>query len=77
VAMALVRTAYAEGLRAGVRIAFLDCEAEMVRFYIWMGCEVHRPVVTHPEYGPGVCMKMELRKWTQRFSTPNLSAAAA
>ena len=77
VAMAMVRAAYAEGLRAGVRFAFLDCQAAMVRFCLWMGCEVHRPVVIHPEYGPGVCMKIDLLKWTQRFSTPNLCAAAA
>ncbi len=76
VAMALVRTAYAEGLRAGVQFAFLDCQPTMVRFYLWMGCEVHRPVVVHPEYGPSVCMKMEVSKWTQRFSGSDLRAAA-
>lgn len=66
-AMTLVRAAFGEGIRLGVQTALLDCEPQLVSFYRWLGFDVHKDPVAHPEYGPGVCMKMNLDRWTERF----------
>ncbi len=75
VALALVRAAYAEGEQRGVVSAFLDCEPRMVRLYAWLGFKVHVPIIDHPEYGRGVCMRMDIHEWTQRFAKVQSEAA--
>ena len=64
IAMQLGRTAFSMAVHKGMRIAFLDCEHRMVRFYAWMGFEIYKADFVHPHYGPGVCMKMDVENWT-------------
>ncbi|KAA6456400.1 GNAT family N-acetyltransferase [Acidobacteria bacterium AB60] len=72
-AMTLVRATFGEGIRQGVQTALLDCEPQLVPFYRWLGFEVHKDHVAHPEYGPGVCMKMNVERWTERFHAAYLT----
>lgn len=76
IAMQLVRAVFAMAVRAGVRIMLLDCEPKMARLYTWMGFEIHIADFVHPQYGPGICMKMDVHNWIGRFMTPELKMAA-
>jgi N-acyl-L-homoserine lactone synthetase len=75
IAMQLVRSVFSMAVQAGVTTAMIDCEPRMVRLYSWMGFEIHNQDFVHPYYGPGICMKMDTSKWTDRFLQPQLTAA--
>lgn len=56
----LVLAAYATQLVDGIRFNFIDCTSVMERFFTRFGFQRHIASVRHPEYGPSVCMALDL-----------------
>jgi GNAT superfamily N-acetyltransferase len=57
----LASAAYADGLAAGIEHNFADVYPARVPFFEKLGYRVHLPEVVHPEYGPVIVMRLDLR----------------
>jgi hypothetical protein len=55
----LACAAYESGLNAGLKLDFIDCNANLVGFFSGLGYVPHREGLSHPEYGLVTVMRLE------------------
>jgi predicted GNAT family N-acyltransferase len=56
----ITKMAYERVMEDGISIVYLDCEPELADLYGRMGFRRHRDNVRHPDFGIGVCMRLDL-----------------
>lgn len=61
VAFRLALATYIQGLKDGIMYDFVDCELEMVPFFVRLGYKVYQKKIHHPEFGLGAVLVLELQ----------------
>jgi hypothetical protein len=56
----ITKMAYERVMEDGISIVYLDCEPELVDLYSRMGFRRHGDNIRHPDFGLGVCMRLDL-----------------
>ncbi len=60
-AFRLALATYIQALKDGIKYDFVDCDLEMVPFFVRLGYNVHIESMLHPEFGHGAVLVLELQ----------------
>jgi len=61
VAFRLSIATYTQGLRDNIQYDFLDCNLDMVPFFVRLGYKVYQDSMHHPDFGLGAVLVLELQ----------------
>ncbi len=61
IAFRLALATYIQGLKDNIQYDFLDCNQDMVYFFVRLGYKVCQDSVHHPEFGHGAVLALELQ----------------
>ncbi len=61
IAFRLACATYIQQIKDNLMYSFVDCERNMLSFYLRLGYKVHQKDFYHPEYGDGVVLVLELQ----------------
>jgi hypothetical protein len=61
VAFRLALATYTQGLRDNIQYDFLDCNLDMVPFFVRLGYKTYQDSMHHPDFGPGAVLVLELQ----------------